>query len=98
MALLRITVVSQTPETVILQLEGWIADEAVALLAAEGDRRLQDTRRRVLELSEVKFIDAAGLALLRKWCQAGVVLRGGSLFLRTLLADHGLATEDPLPP
>ena len=88
--MLRITLVSQTPEEAVLQLEGWVDGEEVALLAAEGHRLLQAAQRLVLDLAGVKFIDAAGLALLQGWSGPRLVLRGDSSYLRTVLAASGL--------
>ena len=89
--MLRITLVSQTPEEAVLQLEGWVDGEEVALLAAEGHRLLQAAQRLVLDLGGIKFIDEAGLALLQGWSSGRrLVLRGGSSYLRTVLATSGL--------
>lgn len=96
--MLRIEVEAPTPEDVALRVSGSVAGEAVELLAQEVNARLRTSRRLVLDLSGVQHIDPAGLAQLGAWHQVGVVLRGGALYIRTLLAEHGLATEDPLRP
>ena len=88
--MLRITLVSQTQREAVLQLEGWVAGEDVAVLTTEGHRRLQAGQRLVLDLAGVKFIDAAGLALLQGWSGPRLVLRGDSSYLRTVLAASGL--------
>ncbi|MEW6754238.1 MAG: hypothetical protein AB1505_25135 [Candidatus Latescibacterota bacterium] len=44
----------------------------------------------MVDLGQVRFADHEGLDLLERWCRAGVVLRGGSLFIRTLLQGRGL--------
>jgi len=80
--MLRITLVSHSDETTTLHLAGRVADDAVDLLAAEGDRHLQETQLLVLNLDEVKFIDEAGLAL-RQGCGSSSVLRGAYAYLRT---------------
>jgi hypothetical protein len=39
----------------------------------------------------VQFIDERGLELLRRWAEEeGVEVRGGSLFVRAMLACYGL--------
>ena len=89
--MLRITVVSQTREEVVLKVEGWISGEHVHVLEEEGERWLQRTRRLVLDLSGVRFIDNAGIGLLQHWWGDRLVLRGGSSFVRSLLEEHDLA-------
>ena len=89
--MLRITVISQTREEVILKVEGWISWEDVRVLEEEGEHWLHETRSLVLDLSGVKFIDNGGIELLRRWHgQSHLVLRGGSSFVRMLLRTHGL--------
>ena len=80
----------QTSEEVILQLEGWLTGENVGVLAEEAHIWLQEVRRLVLDLTGVKSIDAAGLALLQGWSGPRLVLRGGSGYLQALLAASGL--------
>ena len=89
--MLRITVVAQSPEEVVLRVAGSVAGEGVELLAQEGEHRLRTAQRLVLDLSEVQFIDREGLALLRRWSKTGLELRGAALFVRMLLEKHGLA-------
>lgn len=94
--MLRISVASQSPEEVVLKLEGRVAREQVSLLEQELQGR--SGQRLVLDLDGISFLDSAGLDLLERWHQAGVLLRGGSLFVRTLLQSRGLVREpDPSP-
>lgn len=88
--MLRITVVAQTKEEVVLKVEGWVSGEYVALLEQEGENWFQKAERLVLDLTGVQIIDGAGLALLKRWYGDQLVLRGGSLFVRSLLAMNGL--------
>ena len=88
--MLRLTILSQSAQEVVLQVDGWLTGENVALLEREGTRHLQETRRLVLELEGVRFIDRAGVALLQQWSGERLVLWGGSLFVRTLLKEYGL--------
>jgi len=104
--MLRLTVRSRSATEIVLQVDGWVAEEDVALLAAEGDRVLAAGQRLVLELGGVMFVDAAGLALLERWGrlrlpgQAGapwpprLELRDGSPFIRRLLERHGLHCQE----
>ena len=88
--MLRITVVSQTREEVVLKIEGWVSGEDVDLLDQEGTRCMEESERLVLDLADVRFIDDAGIALLQRWSGERLMLRGASPFLRVLLSTHGL--------
>jgi len=89
--MLRLTVISQTKEEAVLKVEGWVSGADVALLREEGTRLLRETERLVLDLDGVQFIDREGIALLKPWSGKRLELRGGSLFIRGLLEEHGLA-------
>lgn len=89
--MLRLTTLSQNGEEGVLKLEGWVAGEEVALLEEELSRQLHESRRLVLDLKGVRFIDQAGLELLARWCGGQLVLRGGSGFIQELLKAHGLS-------
>jgi anti-anti-sigma regulatory factor len=88
--MLRITLVEQEEEEVVLRVEGWISGEGVRLLEAEGERYLKQTGRLVLDLKGMQFIDDAGIALLKRWGGERLVLRDGSPFVRMLLEMHGI--------
>ena len=87
---MRLTVKSQTREEVVLLVAGWIAGRDVALLEQEGAGHRREGRRLVLDLQEARFIDRDGLTLLARWAGPGLVLRGGSPFVRLLLQRQGL--------
>ena len=88
--MLRLTIRSQTPEEAVLEVHGWITGKNVEILEQEGTRLLQRTQCLVLDLNGVRFVDRPGLALLKRWTGSRLELRGGSSFMRTLLAKHGL--------
>ena len=92
--MLRLTTRSCTPEEVVLQVDGWVSGKDVTILEREGMRHLQASKRLVLDLKEVRFIDDAGIALLERWSGERVVLRDGSWFVRLLLEKHGLETHE----
>ena len=88
--MLRLTIVSQSVEEIVLKVDGWLAGESVDLLEREGLCHLQEAGRLVLDLEGVRFIDQAGIALLQQWSGERLVLRGGSSFVRMLLKDYEL--------
>ena len=88
--MLRLTVISQTEEQAVLQVDGWVSGANVTLLEEEGARLLQGAERLVLDLSGVTVIDPKGLALVRGWSGKRLALRGASLFVNRLLAAEGL--------
>ena len=92
--MIRLIIRSQTPEQVVLEVHGWVSEKYVSILEQEGVRVLGESQRLVLDLKGVQFIDEEGIRVLRGWVSEGVVLRGGSLFVRMLLETHGLAFEE----
>jgi anti-anti-sigma regulatory factor len=95
--MLRIGITSQTPEEVVLKVEGWVVREAVGLLEQEGQRWLDQGRRVVLDLGGVRFIDRAGLELLASWVGSPIALRGGPPFVRAQLHRRGLVRGPDTP-
>ena len=89
--MLRIILISVPVGPMRLKLAGHIGAEEVDLLERELRRWLPEKEELVLDLEGIQFIDEAGLVLLKRWTASGVVLQGGSLFVRTLLKDHGLS-------
>ena len=92
--MLRLTVLSQSTDQVVLALDGWVAGPDVELLAQEGQQLLTSTQQLILDLEGVQSIDPAGIDLLHRWVAGGLVLRGGSSFMRHLLEKHGLVLQD----
>ena len=95
--MMRLTVIVQTREEAVLRVEGWVAGPDVNLLETEGTCLLQQTRRLVLDLHGMRFIDRAGLALFQRWLGSRLVLRGASAFVQVLLRQHGLGGVGPGP-
>jgi ABC-type transporter Mla MlaB component len=91
--MLRITLLAQSTEEAILGLEGWLMGKSVQVLAAEGESRLRESHRLVLELAGVRHIDAAGLALLQGWSGSHLTLCAASPYLRSVLSSCGLAAN-----
>jgi len=83
--LLRLTMIERDSDRAVLAAHGDIATSDVALLSRELERLRWSACSLVLDLSQVRFVDAAGAELLRRWAGTGLTLRGGSLFVQTLL-------------
>jgi hypothetical protein len=92
--MIRLTIRSQTPQEAVLQVDGWVSGGNVSILEEEGMRLLGESQRLVLELKGVQFIDRRGIALLKRWWGERLALRGGSSFVKALLAQHGLTSEE----
>ena len=88
--MLRITPVSQTEREAVLKVEGRIAGDDVALLELEIRTRLDQVQRLVLDFQGLKHIDRHGVELLKRWSGERIELRDSSVFVKTLLATHGL--------
>lgn len=88
--MVRLTVRSQTPVEAVLQVDGWVAEEYVSLLEAEGERCLQQAKRLVLDLRGVRYLDEECIRLLQRWKGERLVLRGASPFIQVLLETYGL--------
>ena len=74
----------------MLKVEGWLSGSDVDLLSQEGTRLLEVTESLVLDLSDIRFIDPAGIALLKGWVNGQVELHTESAFVRSLLEANGL--------
>jgi len=83
--MLRLTIQSTNPEETVLETHGRIDGKEVALLEQEGEQVLLQGQLLVLDLESVLFIDRAGVELLHRWMDRGMILRNGSLFIRALL-------------
>jgi ABC-type transporter Mla MlaB component len=102
--MMRIDLISHTPEEVVLRVSGELAGPEVAVLQEEGERWLAQTARLVLDLSYVQSLNVDGMALLYRWARQGAPVE-----LRSLKPDlagwvevcfdlwdqHGQAPEPP---
>ena len=86
--MLRITVVDPSNATVKLRVEGRLTGRSVDELRRSCDLNDPDEGRRLtLDLAEVSFADAAGIALLRKLQIHNVALLNLPPFLALQLRD-----------
>ena len=92
--MVRLTVISQSREETVLKVEGWIHRADLAWLEQDVKRWLREAQRVVLDLDDVKLIAPAGIEALKRCAGDRLVLRGGSVFLRTLLSACGLILEN----
>ena len=76
----------------LLAAYGQIDAEGVPHLRTILDARSMQTTL-ILDLSGVSSIDRDGSDLLQHHAAQGLILRGGSLFIRTLLRERGLQAE-----
>ena len=88
--MLRMTIKAQSAQELILGVYGKVTGAAIPLLQQEVENRLGTSAKLVLDLDGVPFIDRSGLEVLKQWSSSKVDLRGGSPFLRALLAAEGL--------
>ena len=88
--MLRIDIVSESAEEVVLKVDGWLIEGNLRLLDQEGRRHLQQGKRLILDLGGTRFIDRAGIVLLQEWSGERFALRGASLFVRELPKAYDL--------
>jgi len=88
--MLRIMLIFRSAEEVILKVDGRLAGADVELLEREGEPYLREKKCLVLDLEGIRFIDQAGIDLLRRWSGKQLKLRHKSPFVRALLKAHGL--------
>ena len=69
--MMRIDLISHTPEQVVLRVSGEVNGPEVAVLEEEGERWLAQTARLVLDLTWVQSINVDGMALLYRWDRQG---------------------------
>ena len=93
---MRLCAQCRGPSTIVLHIEGRIVAPDLESLEREGQRWLRQGYRLVLELSGVRFIDLAGVELLRRWtADHELRLSGASRFIGLLLENHGLQAIKP---
>ncbi len=94
--MLKITPMQGSDTVTRLQIEGHILHQTVGELRAACEARLADHHTLLLEVSGIRFADAAGIDLFHDLRQRDVVLVGCSGFLRELL--HQDRAEDRVRP
>ena len=87
--MLRITAQTKSDGTTELKLAGRLGSEEIQLLTCEL-LRLGERASVILDLQEIEFISSTALSQLAQWSGVPLVLQGGSVFIRRLLAELGL--------
>jgi anti-anti-sigma regulatory factor len=82
---LRITRINATGDPETVKLEGRVAGPWVDELSRVVGRSLAESRRVVLDLSGVTFVDRDGIAVLRSLRARRAKLHGSSTFVAALL-------------
>lgn len=90
--MLRITETTTNEAQTMLQLEGRLIGQWVALLRESGESL--KTNSFALELSCVSFVDHAGLELLHTWQARGIKLLNCPMFLQEMLRQAAIAQTD----
>ena len=88
--MLQIVPLAGHPDPPGFAAHGRIAGDDANLLAREVETRLKTDGQLVLDLDGVRFIDRESTEKLRGWVAEGLVLRGGSIFVRLLLRERGV--------
>ena len=92
--MLRITVVAEASEPIVLRLEGHVDGEGGALLERECASWLAGGDAIALDLSAVRFVNRAGTAVLGRLARAGVEIRCGAGVVASVLESEGIAVLD----
>ena len=86
--MLKITRISESSDSVTLQLEGRIGGVWIDELRHECVTCLTQGRTLTLDLSGVQFVEAPGIVMLRGLLDQHIQLVGCSLFLSGLLSQQ----------
>jgi anti-anti-sigma regulatory factor len=85
--MLRITLMTETKETVTVKVEGRMIGEWVNEVRVECEMWLAKGKKLVFDLSGIIFIDEQGIETLKELSRNGVNLIGCSLFLSGVLEE-----------
>jgi ABC-type transporter Mla MlaB component len=85
--MLKITRTDEDEDRTTLRLEGRLGGEALLEFDATWRACVAERRHVVLDLAGVRFVDAAGAALLRALRETSVQITGCSAFVQELLKE-----------
>lgn len=85
--MIRITKTERHPTKVTLLVAGKVCKECVDILETEHQSQLRDGMEVVLDLTDVTFVDARGIDLLRTVSAQGTEIINASPFIGYLLQE-----------
>jgi methylase of polypeptide subunit release factors len=90
--MIRIDILSQSPEEAVMRIAGWVQyDCDIALVAQEGKRYLETSKRLVLDLEHLQRLSDRALPLLKEWkAQGRLQIRAWHYLIDFKLRHHGL--------
>ncbi len=87
--MLRITTKNRNPGKVELVLEGRLVSDWIGELEEECGRHRMDTKKVLLNLAGVTFVDHKGLAALRRFLSSDVSMVNCPPLIESLIHDDG---------
>ena len=91
--MIQIAEIAQSPEEVVLRVDGYLNKRDVELLIAEGNRWLARADRLVLSMIGTRSVNLPGIYLLQQWVDERITLKDGPGTLCILLGCHGLEVQ-----
>ena len=90
--MIRIDILSQNPDEAVMRIAGWVQyDRDIALVAQEGNRCLQTSKRLVLDLEHLHKLHEQALPLLQEWqAQGRLQIRAWHYLIDFSLQHQGL--------
>ena len=87
--MLKITTIRETPQTVVLRLDGKITAQWAVLLDGMCRTYLERRKSVRIDCAHVDFVDARGVEVLNNLPRAHVVLQGTPVFITQMLQSGG---------
>jgi ABC-type transporter Mla MlaB component len=84
---LRISIINESEQRVLLGLQGWLVGPWVDELRKESEQQLADAKAVRLDLGKVLFVDPRGVALLRELAGREVEYVNCSTFISQQLTE-----------
>lgn len=88
--MLKISVIQDSDQTIRVEVEGSLVGPWVDELGRQSDETLLRSKNVALDLEGLRFIDSAGVALLRNLTARGVTQLNCSTFIRQQLKETNL--------
>ena len=93
--MVRIDILSQSPEEAVMRVAGWVQhDRDIELVAQEGNRCLESSKLLVLDLEHLHQLHDFALPRLQEWqAQGRLQIRAWHHLIDFKLRYHGLVPE-----